>query len=350
LEANVLGVDNTTGCDPQALKAAGFDAVFRYLSNSPGKNLVMSSPPYDGELRGYLDAGVAVVLNWEATGQLTTDAHPGDPAGQGRDDAMRAQDQATRLGYTSAPIYFSIDYDCGDWAGLTAYFQGVASVLGGVARVGAYGGGWVIKHLLDNGLITYAWQTLAWSGLPDGTRYIDPRIHVLQRIGEVTIAGAACDVDEIRQPADFGQIPRPNQTAPTTTPGVDVTPDECRQAIRDVLNEQAPTRVPGSTVTLGLGDCIRNTDAAAYMALHALTDPIPSAVPGSTYSAPPSAYWANADSYGYALSQQVPQLVAAVQALEAKFAGAGTTPVPAGDVAAELRAVLAALTLTAKVA
>ncbi len=140
------------------------------------------------------------------------------------------------------------------------------------------------------------------------------------------------------------------QRLTTTTQGVDVTPDECRQAIRDVLNEQAPSRVPGSTVSVGLGDCMRNTDAAAYIALHALTDPIPSAVPGSTYSAPPSAYWANADSYGYQLAQQVPQLVAAVQALEAKFAGAGSAAVPAGDVAAELRAVLAALTLTAKVA
>jgi len=140
------------------------------------------------------------------------------------------------------------------------------------------------------------------------------------------------------------------QRLTTTTQGVDVTPDECRQAIRDVLNEQAPSRVPGSTVSVGLGDCMRNTDAAAYIALHALTDPIPSAVPGSTYSAPPAAYWANADSYGYQLAQQVPQLVSAVQALEAKFAGAGSAPVPAGDIAAELRAVLAALTLTAKVA
>ena len=95
---------------------------------------------------------------------------------------------------------------------------------------------------------------------------------------------------------------------------------------------------------------MRNTDAAAYIALHALTDPIPSAVPGSTYSAPPSAYWANADSYGYQLAQQVPQLITAVQALEAKFAGGGTTTVPSGDVAAELRAVLANLTLNAKVA
>jgi len=180
-----------------------------------------------------------------------------------------------------------------------------------------------------------------WAGF--GGRNVD----ILQFTDKASIAGKAVDCNAFCGTRD--QLAALlGGTNPTQ--GVDVTPDECRQAIRDVLNEQAPSRVPGSTVSVGLGDCMRNTDAAAYIALHALTDPIPSAVPGSTYSAPPAAYWANADSYGYQLAQQVPQLVSAVQALEAKFAGAGAAPVPAGDVAAELRAVLAALTLTAKVA
>jgi len=180
-----------------------------------------------------------------------------------------------------------------------------------------------------------------WAGF--GGRSVD----ILQFTDKASIAGHAVDCNAFCGTRD--QLAALlGGTNPTQ--GVDVTPDECRQAIRDVLNEQAPTRVPGSTVTLGLGDCIRNADAAAFIAQHALTDPIPSAVPGSTYSAPPAAYWANADSYGYQLAQQVPQLVAAVQALEAKFSGGGSTTIPAGDVAAELRAVLAALTLTAKVA
>ncbi len=245
--------------------------------------------------------------------------------------------------------------------GINRLYWGLADWLGNKAKVIAYGG-------------TSDLDTL-WPTKPDGVRLVIANYgrnpdypgrfaHQYtdgQGYGGGLPEGAPpfgnCDMNcaDNMSPADvaavlgIGTTPASPAT-PTTTPGVDVTPDECRQAIRDVLNEQAPTRVPGSTVTLGLGDCIRNTDAAAYIALHALTDPIPSAVSGSTYSAPPAAYWANADAYGYTLSQQVPQLVSAVQALEAKFAGAGSAAVPAGDVAAELRNVLATLTLNAKVA
>jgi len=114
---------------------------------------------------------------------------------------------------------------------------------------------------------------------------------------------------------------------PTSTPGVDVTPDECRQAIRDVLNEQAPTRVPGSTVALGLADCIRNADAASFIALHTVTDPITSGVPGSTVEMPPRDVWRNADAAGFEeVAQMLPQIVARLDAIDARLnAPAGST-------------------------
>jgi len=118
-----------------------------------------------------------------------------------------------------------------------------------------------------------------------------------------------------------------NPPTPTSTPGVDVTPDECRQAIRDVLNEQAPTRVPGSTVNLGLGDCIRNADAASFIALHTVTDPITSGVPGSTVEMPPRDVWRNADAAGFEeVAQMLPQIVARLDAIDARLnAPAGST-------------------------
>ncbi len=118
-----------------------------------------------------------------------------------------------------------------------------------------------------------------------------------------------------------------NPPTPTATPGVDVTPDECRQAMRDVLNEQAPTRVPGSTVNLGLGDCIRNADAASFIALHAVTDPITSGVPGSTVEMPPRDVWRNADAAGFEeVAQMLPQIVARLDAIDARLnAPAGST-------------------------
>jgi len=118
-----------------------------------------------------------------------------------------------------------------------------------------------------------------------------------------------------------------NPPTPTATPGVDVTPDECRQAIRDVLNEQAPTRVPGSTVALGLADCIRNADAASFIALHTVTDPITSGVPGSTVQMPPRDVWRNADAAGFEeVAQMLPQIVARLDAIDARLnAPAGST-------------------------
>lgn len=213
----ILGVDNTAGItDVAAMKAAGYSAVFRYLSNTPSKNLIMPSAPYDTELRRYLDNGVAVVMNWEATGQLTTTNHPGDPFGQAVEDATRAQDQAMKMGHPDAPIYFSIDYDCQDWTALTTYFQGVASVIP-VARIGVYGGYFVVDYCHVNGLATFLWQTLAWSTV-NGTAYTRyPGAHVIQRVGEVTVAGVACDVDEVLVD-DFGQLPRPVVPAPAPAP------------------------------------------------------------------------------------------------------------------------------------
>ncbi|MCD2193542.1 DUF1906 domain-containing protein [Actinomycetospora endophytica] len=216
----MLGVDNTAGItDVAAMKAAGYTAIFRYLSNTPSKNLIMSQAPYDTELRRYLDNGVAVVMNWESSGHIDDNQtnHPGDAHAQGVEDATRANDQARKMGHSEAPIYFSIDFDCSDWAGLTAYFQAVASVIG-LARTGVYGGYWVVDHLVNNGLVTYVWQTLAWSTV-NGVAYSrHPRANVIQRVGEVTVAGVACDVDEILTPADFGQLPRGAAPAPTPAP------------------------------------------------------------------------------------------------------------------------------------
>jgi hypothetical protein len=216
----MLGVDNTSGIgNVAAMKAAGYGAIFRYLSNSPAKNLIMSAAPYDTELRRYFDGGVAVVLNWESSGHIgdSLTNHPGNPHAQGVEDASRGHAQAALMGHPEAPIYFSIDFDCTDWAGLTAYFSGVASIIG-LPRVGVYGGYWVVDHLISNRLVTYVWQTLAWSTV-NGARYTrHPRANVIQRIGEVTVAGAACDVNEILTPGDFGQLPRPVSPASTSAP------------------------------------------------------------------------------------------------------------------------------------
>lgn len=96
--------------------------------------------------------------------------------------------------------------------------------------------------------------------------------------------------------------------------------DDAKRAVIDVLNDLQVSRVPGSTVQLSLADCIRNADAAGYVTLHTVTDPISSGVAGSTVVMPPRDVARNAEAHGF-------ELLAAVQALTAKVDA--LTPNPA---------------------
>lgn len=240
-----LGLDCTAAIDPGHVTAAGYSVIFRYLSNSPWKNLIMSSAPYGTELTSYTTNGIGVVFNWESSGHIDDSQtnHPGDAHAQGIEDATRAQAQASLMGHPDAVIYFSIDFDCSDWAGLTSYFQAIASVIG-VARTGVYGGYWVVDHCHRAGLVSFIWQTLAWS-VVNGQKYTrHPAANAVQRVGTVYVGGVACDVNEIVTP-DVGQIVKP------TIPNDEVdelTPYQAAQldAILLQLNGSSdPTKAPG---------------------------------------------------------------------------------------------------------
>lgn len=129
-------------------------------------------------------AGLTVVLNWE-----WYDVRPRGGAAAGIADAQEALRQANALGYTG-PIYFSVDFDASeaDQPAINAYIQACAQVIG-KARLGAYGGYWPLKRLFDAGLITYGWQTLAWSG---GQR--ESRAHLYQT-GKQDLG--ACDINDV---------------------------------------------------------------------------------------------------------------------------------------------------------
>jgi hypothetical protein len=326
----IPGGDSASPVTPEQMTAMGAEFWARYLCTYPASSMDFkrSTPAEIGRI---VAAGKKVVFNWE------TDGTPGDGFSTGVSAARQADAQVNDRGAPGAPIIFSFaDPDAyqPDIPLVLDACRGVASVIG-LARTGLYARYDVIKAAFDAGVITYAWQTYGQS-----YGQWDSRAQLRQCSNGLTDHGISHDYDEAWA-ADYGQWPRPN------LPEVDVTPEECKQAMRDVLAEQAPSRVPGSEVMLGLGDAIRNTDAAAYLAMHTLTDPLPSGVPGSSYSAPPTAYWQNADYYGYQAQQQLPALLTAVQALEAQFAGSGAASVPAADVAAALRSVLSTLTLTA---
>jgi hypothetical protein len=196
-----LGLDYSAGLLPgAAVTAAGYGFVARYLENGlPGRSNLTAS-----EATNLRASGVGVVLIWETTATRALAGH-----GAGTADAVTAAAAATAVGLDGWPIYFTVDFDLPDYAPVSSdpraklgpvaeYFDGIHGVLP-ASRVGGYGGYWAVKRLLDAGLVTYGWQSTAWSG-----GNVDPRINLFQRLGEVTVGGVACDVNEARQ-VDYGQ-------------------------------------------------------------------------------------------------------------------------------------------------
>jgi Domain of unknown function (DUF1906) len=93
-------------------------------------------------------------------------------------------------GPQNAPIYFCVDYDS-NGEEVVDYFKGVAYVLG-VDRVGVYGGYSCVKYLLDQGLVTWTWQTYAWSA-----GQWDQRANIRQyNNGALLLDGSTGDYDE----------------------------------------------------------------------------------------------------------------------------------------------------------
>ncbi len=221
-----------------------------------------------------------------------------------------------------------VPFDRSPWAALGANGRADHFCFGGSFSA------WSRQQWLDCGMLdnAAAWlaDRAAVRGIPiayvgtDGVRNNQPGV-----IGHVDWTRGANEGSHTDPGPNFpwDELTARAQRFTTSPQGVDVTPDECCQAMRDVLNEQAPTRVPGSTVNLGLGDCIRNADAASFIALHAVTDPITSGVPGSTVQMPPRDVWRNADAAGFEeVAQMLPQIVARLDAIDARLnAPAGST-------------------------
>jgi hypothetical protein len=69
----------------------------------------------------------------------------------------------------------------------------------GAARVGVYGGYWVIKRCAENGTARWLWQTYAWSG-----GHLSSAAHLYQYNNGEKIAGSSVDFDRALKP-EFGQ-------------------------------------------------------------------------------------------------------------------------------------------------
>jgi hypothetical protein len=246
----MLGLDYAGGHPGgAAITAAGYAFVCRYLSpggpSLPGK--LLTQPEY-ADLMAH---GVAVVVNWETTADRMK---AGRAAGVA--DAQMADVVARGVGHPAdRPIYFSADFDAtpDDQVAIDAYLRGAATVIG-LGRVGVYGSYYVCQRCLDNGTAAWVWQTGAWSG---GRR--EPRAHIYQRIGTVTVGDVACDVNEALVP-DFGQHPHQEDDVPWKLTRTEVkaganfgdAPDASWPAIEDTITLSGPVKVI-PRITFGFG-------------------------------------------------------------------------------------------------
>jgi len=163
---------------------AGYD--INNIQRQQGKCL------YPSEASQLSQLGVYIVSNWEWYAN-----RPIDSGSVGGDfDAVTANFIATACGMPSdRPIYFSYDYQTDGLAAAELdYIHAVANVIG-LDRTGIYGPYSVVKNYLDMGLISWAWQTYAWSGV-----LLDPRANIYQ------YDNSPANYDHDRSmTADFGQ-------------------------------------------------------------------------------------------------------------------------------------------------
>lgn len=177
-----FGLDYVAGPDPATLKAHGVTFVCRYLSEVNSLTKVKLLTP--AEAKALSAANISIVSNYE---WYANRALEGEASGVA-DAQIAKQQHAECGGPADKPIYFSVDCDT-TGEQVAAYFKGVASVLG-LSRTGAYGSYSVVKYLLDNDLISYAWQTYAWSG-----GQWDSRADIQQYENGVSFAGHSVDYD-----------------------------------------------------------------------------------------------------------------------------------------------------------
>ena len=190
--SNREGIDWAFGdVSPEVMLANGKTFACRYLSHDESKSLSVK------EAIRYSRAGIDLVVVWEDGGEGARSGYP-----KGQSDANTALAKARLLGKPhDAPIFFAVDFDA---AGpeIESYFKGVASILGD--RAGIYAGLDAVEYILDRKIVSWAWQTYAWSN-----HHWDKRAHLKQVL--ITLPGAELIMDGVRVDYDkstavnFGQ-------------------------------------------------------------------------------------------------------------------------------------------------
>lgn len=188
---STFGLDYVSGPPVAAMKAAGVAFVCRYLSEVNAQTQVKLLTADEAKMLSEADISIVSNYEWYAERPLEGEA-------AGIADAKIAESQHVACGGPSnRPIYFSVDIDVSGEQ-VADYFRGVASVIG-KERTGAYSSYRVLHYLFDNDLITWGWQTYAWSA-----GQWEPRAQLQQYQDGAVMAGHSVDYNR-SMTDDFGQ-------------------------------------------------------------------------------------------------------------------------------------------------
>lgn len=187
----INGLDYSMGIpDMATMKQGNVAFVCRYVGWSDLAQTKILTPT---EAETLSQNGIAIVSNYE-----WYSSRPQEGSAAAAVDASRAlQIHEACGGPATAPIYFSVDYNS-PGSDVVDYFKTLAGILG-LQHVGAYGSYDCIKYLFDNNLITWGWQTYAWSN-----GQWDARAHIRQTQNSIQFGGIEVDFDT-GMFADIGQ-------------------------------------------------------------------------------------------------------------------------------------------------
>lgn len=186
------GIDWAYGdVSPKVMIDNGKTFACRYLSHDRAKSFAVH------EAIMYSRAGIDLIVVWEDGGEGARSGYV-----NGRSDANTALAKARILGKPDeAPIFFAVDFDA-EGPEVEGYFRGVASILG--KQAGIYAGLDAVEYILDRKIVSWAWQTYAWSNHHWDKRAKLKQVLISLEGAELTMDGIHVDYDKSTA-INFGQ-------------------------------------------------------------------------------------------------------------------------------------------------
>ncbi|MEV7186131.1 glycoside hydrolase domain-containing protein [Kitasatospora sp. NPDC093102] len=192
-----------------ALKAAGYQIVGRYLSNVAGTTLNKKIQP--GELDVITGKGLRIFPIYQTYGGSANYFRPE----QGRADALAAVDAASEYGFKRGTrIYFAVDFDALDYQvtdNIIPHFRAIKdmmSYLGDRYQIGVYGPRNICSRVAGAGLTTASFVSDMSTGFSGNLGFSMPPDWAFDQISTITVGSGAGQIvidNDIASGRDNGQ-------------------------------------------------------------------------------------------------------------------------------------------------